>query len=62
MNDPLFAAEGAFTTLAHPPAARAAVRGAPGRGHRRMVERRAGRTDASEVLREAIDLWIRRRK
>jgi hypothetical protein len=28
---------------------------------RRMVERKAGRIDASEVLREALDLWIRRR-
>jgi len=26
------------------------------------VERKAGRIDASEVLREAIDAWMKRRK
>jgi hypothetical protein len=29
---------------------------------RRMVERKAGRIDASEVLREAIDAWMAKRK
>jgi hypothetical protein len=27
-----------------------------------MVERKAGRSDASEVLREATDAWMKRRK
>jgi hypothetical protein len=28
---------------------------------RRMVERSRGRPDASEVLREAVDAWMRKR-
>lgn len=29
---------------------------------RRMVERKAGRIDASEVLREAVDAWLKRKR